>query len=514
MRQHLTVTRKLGLGFGLLLVLSLMLASVGFSGLHSSGESFARIGQVSLLFDESVYAREANFNFALTRAPEHVAQHDEHLAELRKVLGGILAGIANGDWPAEDQAAAQALQAGLEGYAQRRRQAQDTAAVQAANEQLLSLQDGINTLYYAEEARGAERVRQTGTLLAVITLVALLIGALTALGIGRHLILPLQQAVQAAKRIAEGDLTVELHSARGDELGVLLRALNDMSHSLRTVIGKIGSGSERLATSVTQMAAVSQETLAGISLQRSETDRVNRAMHELSRTVGDVERNAEGAAEAARDADRQAQGAAGLSRQALGQIEALAREVDQAAGSMTRLQQESERIGGVLGVIKAVADQTNLLALNAAIEAARAGEAGRGFAVVADEVRSLAQRTQQSSAEIDQLIAALQEIAMHSAQSMRASVEQTRLSVDGVRNMGASLDTITRQVADIQQVSSRIQSAAGEQNGMADEVNRSVSSVREAAERSARASEEMTAASGELERLGNDLKVLVGHFRT
>ena len=357
-------------------------------------------------------------------------------------------------------------------------------------------------------------VRQTGILLAVITLVALLLGILTALGIGRQVVLPLREAVRAAKRIADGDLTTELRSERRDELGILLRALNEMNHSLRTVIGKIGSGSERLASAVTQMAVVTQNTLEGTQLQRSETDRVSRSMDDLSRTVQDVERNAQMAAQAARDADHQAQSASGLSRQARLQIEALAREVNQSAESMSRLQQESGRIGSVLGVIKAVADQTNLLALNAAIEAARAGEAGRGFAVVADEVRSLAQRTQHSSAEIEQLIAALQDIAERSAHAMTVSVEQTRLSVEGVRDMGAALESITQQVGQIQSVSGLIQASAGDQNGVAAQVIQSVTSVRDAAERSAHASAEMSAASEELQRLGSDLKTLVGHFRT
>lgn len=511
---NLSVTRKLALGFGLLLLLLLTLAVLGYSGLHSSAKSFERISQVSLLFDESVYAREANFQFIIDQDPEALVQHDKSLAALHEVLGGILAGIATGEWPAEDLEAARTLEAGLNDYARVRRQSSDVQAVQAANEQLLNAQESINTLYYAEEARGSQRVQRTGVFLLVVTLLALLLGTLIALGIGRQIILPLQEAVRAAKRIADGDLTTELRSERRDELGVLLRALNDMNRSLRAVIGKIGSGSERLATSVTQMVAVTQEMLDVTVRQRSETDRVSQSMTELSRTVDDVERNAVDAAEAARDADQKAQGAAGLSVQARKQIEALAREIDQSAASMSRLQEESGRIGGVLGVIKAVADQTNLLALNAAIEAARAGEAGRGFAVVADEVRSLAQRTQQSSAEIEQLIEALQDIATRSTQIMNSSVEQTGLSVDVVSKMGAALEGIASQVLQIQAVSGTIQVAAVGQSGVAAEVLQSVASVRDATERSARASEDMSAASEELQRLGNDLKALVGHFRT
>ncbi|WP_450091344.1 methyl-accepting chemotaxis protein [Pseudomonas aylmerensis] len=286
-----------------------------------------------------------------------------------------------------------------------------------------------------------------------------------------------------------------------------------MSHRLRDVISQIGTSSHRLAASSSQFAAITLQTRAGIESQKSETDRVATAMTEMTATVLEVARNSESAAHAAKAADTQASSALGVSQQAVQQIETLARDVGLSAESMTRLHQESERIGGVLDVIKTVAGQTNLLALNAAIEAARAGEAGRGFAVVADEVRSLAQRTQQSSEEIESLIAGLQRIAAESSRMMQASVVQTQSTVTGVRDTGAALATITEQVAGIQQMSLLIATAAQAQNTVADSINRSVTTVREVADQSAQASAEMADSSADLAQLGGDLQQLVQRFQ-
>jgi methyl-accepting chemotaxis protein len=236
-------------------------------------------------------------------------------------------------------------------------------------------------------------------------------------------------------------------------------------------------------------------------------------MNQMTATVLEVSRHSQEAACVARKADLEASNALGVSQQAVAQIEALARDVGVSAGSMAHLHQESERIGGVLDVIKAVAGQTNLLALNAAIEAARAGEAGRGFAVVADEVRSLAQRTQHSSEEIESLIEGLQRIVEESSRMMQASVQQTQSTVVGVRNTGDALGAITQQVSDIQQMSMLISTAAEEQAAVAKEINRSVSNVRGTADQSSQASAEIAASSVELAELGGELQGLVRRFK-
>ncbi|WP_373365875.1 methyl-accepting chemotaxis protein [Pseudomonas syringae] len=236
-------------------------------------------------------------------------------------------------------------------------------------------------------------------------------------------------------------------------------------------------------------------------------------MNEMAATVQEVARNAQEASQAAAQADQQARSGDEVVGQAIIQIEQLAREVLNSTQSMSALKQESNKIVGVLDVIKSVSQQTNLLALNAAIEAARAGEAGRGFAVVADEVRGLAQRTQKSTEEIEELIAALQTGTQQVATTLDNSRTLTDNTVELSRRAGGALEQITRTVATIQHMNEQIATASEEQSVVAEQINRNVISVRDISEQTAAASEQTAASSIELARLGTHLQTLVGKFR-
>ncbi|WP_420850440.1 methyl-accepting chemotaxis protein [Pseudomonas weihenstephanensis] len=286
-----------------------------------------------------------------------------------------------------------------------------------------------------------------------------------------------------------------------------------MTGELRDLIGGISDGVTQIASAAEQLSAVTEQTSAGVNSQKVETDQVATAMHEMAATVHEVARNAEEASEAAVAADQQAREGDTVVAQAIEQIEHLAAEVLKSTDAMTHLQQESGKIGSVLDVIKSVSQQTNLLALNAAIEAARAGEAGRGFAVVADEVRSLAQRTQASTEEIEELIVGLQSGTQRVSTSMDNSRVLTDSSVELTRRAGASLSTITRTVSTIQGMNQQIAAAAEQQSSVAEEINRSVLNVRDVSEQTAAASEETAASSVELARLGTHLQTLVGRFK-
>lgn len=350
-------------------------------------------------------------------------------------------------------------------------------------------------------------------MLLVATALALIFGLIAAWAITRQIIIPLTQTLKVAERVAAGDLTHNLVSLRRDELGQLQRSMQSMTQGLRELIGGISDGVTQIASAAEELSAVTEQTSAGVNNQKIETDQVATAMNEMAATVQEVARNAEEASEAAVAADQQAREGDKVVGEAIAQIERLAAEVSHSTEAMGELKRESDKIGSVLDVIKSVAQQTNLLALNAAIEAARAGEAGRGFAVVADEVRSLAQRTQKSTEEIEELIVGLQNGTQQVATIMDNSRTLTDSSVELTRRAGGSLESITRTVSAIQAMNQQIAAAAEQQSAVAEEINRSVLNVRDVSDQTSAASEETAASSVELARLGTHLQTLVGRFK-
>ncbi|MBU4635501.1 methyl-accepting chemotaxis protein [Pseudomonas chlororaphis] len=380
----------------------------------------------------------------------------------------------------------------------------------AQGDRLMEVSKQLTAAQTHKRDSDAARARST---LAIVTALALLFGLVAAWSITRQIVIPLRQTLKVVERVASGDLSENLQVERRDELGQLQRAMQRMTLSLRELIGGISDGVTQIASAAEQLSAVTEQTSAGVNSQKVETDQVATAMNEMAATVQEVARNAEEASEAAVAADQQAREGDKVVGEAIAQIERLAAEVGNSTAAMGHLKQESDKIGSVLDVIKSVAQQTNLLALNAAIEAARAGEAGRGFAVVADEVRSLAQRTQKSTEEIEELIVGLQNGTQEVANIMDNSRDLTDSSVELTRRAGGSLENITRTVSAIQAMNQQIAAAAEQQSAVAEEINRSVLNVRDVSEQTSAASEETAASSVELARLGTHLQTLVGRFR-
>ena len=361
------------------------------------------------------------------------------------------------------------------------------------------------------KSRDADSAKSVQMIIAA-TALAMVLGILAAWVITRQITTPLQETLEVVERVASGDLSRNLNVDRKDELGKLQATIQRMTVSLRELVGGIRDGVTQIASAAEELSAVTEQTSAGVNSQKVETDQVATAMHEMTATVQEVARNAEEASEAAVTADRQARDGERVVNEAISQIERLASAVSNSSEAMGALKQESDKIGSVLDVIKSVAEQTNLLALNAAIEAARAGEAGRGFAVVADEVRSLAQRTQKSTEEIEALIVRLQSGTQQATTVMDSSRELSTSSVELTRRAGGSLENITKTVSAIQAMNQQIAAAAEEQSATAEEINRSIINVRDVSEQTSAASEETAASSVELARLGNHLQVLVSRF--
>ena len=370
-----------------------------------------------------------------------------------------------------------------------------------------------DALYTIQLERRDNESANANTIQLVSTLLVLLFGILAAVIITRQITRPLRETLEVVERIAGGDLSHNLRVTRRDDLGVLQQGIARMGTTLRELIGGIRDGVTQIASAAEELSAVTEQTSAGVNSQKIETDQVATAMHEMTATVQEVARNAEDASQAAAAADAEAREGDQVVNQAIDQIERLAVEVGRSTEAMAVLQQESDKIGSVMDVIKAVAEQTNLLALNAAIEAARAGEAGRGFAVVADEVRGLAQRTQKSTEEIQTLVAALQSGTQHVASVMNSSRSLTDSSVTRTPQAGTSLQGITRTVSNIQSMNQQIAAAAEQQSAVAEEISRSIINVRDVSEQTAAASDETAKSSIELARLGNQLQMMVSHFR-
>ncbi|BFT61904.1 methyl-accepting chemotaxis protein [Pseudomonas moorei] len=371
----------------------------------------------------------------------------------------------------------------------------------------------VDQAYVAEDQSMQTELKKNSLLIIGSSALALLVGLVAAWVITRLIVAPLRSVIRVAQQIASGDLSGTVEVTRRDEIGQLMQAMQQMGVGLSHIVSGLQAGIEQLATSAQSLSAVTEQTNLEVSSQKEETEQVATAMNQMTATVHDVARNAEEAAQAAQTADGKVESGQQVVRQSMSRIEQLADSATSASSSIESLSAEIQNIGTVLGVIKSVAEQTNLLALNAAIEAARAGEQGRGFAVVADEVRALAKRTQQSTEEIERLVSALRTAAQTSVQQIQSSGELVKLAVSDALQTESALGSIASAVSLIQQMNQQIAAAAEEQSSVAEEINRSVTSIRASADQSSLAMQGNAASSIELAQLGVELKGMVGHFR-
>jgi len=301
--------------------------------------------------------------------------------------------------------------------------------------------------------------------------------------------------------------------AVNDEVGQTALAFRRMLGKFHSTVKGIVDAANRLSSGVQQMQDITGKTSESIGHQQQQTEQVATAMNEMTSTIQEVGNNASEAAEATCQADEASKSGQKVVGKALKDINILADNVEQAAQVIHKLEDDANSIGGVLDVINNIAEQTNLLALNAAIEAARAGEQGRGFAVVADEVRTLAQRTQQSTQEIQSMIERLQSGAKTSVQVMEKGQLQAKSSVEQAAQAGASLDEITNAVSRIAEMNQQIAAASEQQIEVSDEINRNVLNINQVTEQNAAGSREAARAAVKLEQLAGDLENMVRQFR-
>ncbi|RMP11721.1 Histidine kinase, HAMP region:Bacterial chemotaxis sensory transducer [Pseudomonas syringae pv. persicae] len=367
---------------------------------------------------------------------------------------------------------------------------------------------------------GAARAGQTATDLYEngLWLVVGLIAGVVILTVGLALLLtksitsPINDALSVAERIAASDLSKEVLVSGTDEAGRLLKALAQMQANLRNTIMQISDSSNQLASASEEMTAVTEESSRGLVSQNDEVNQAATAVTEMSAAVDEVARNAESASEESKRTQGYTE--VGLARvaQTLKSIEKLNGNVENTSEQIQGLSDRAQSITKVVEVIRAIAEQTNLLALNAAIEAARAGEQGRGFAVVADEVRALAHRTQVSTQEIEQMIAAIQSDSDLAVKAMNTSRDLATESLGVAQEASTSLDQISTAIIQINERNLMIATASEEQSHVAREVDRNLVSIRELATQSAAGAAQTASACGEMSKLAVNLNQLVNRF--
>ncbi|WP_411380109.1 methyl-accepting chemotaxis protein [Pseudomonas sp. MPB26] len=346
-----------------------------------------------------------------------------------------------------------------------------------------------------------------------LLIIASLLTVLFAWLLTKSITQPIALALEAAETIAEGNLTRPIQVDGTDEAGRLLLAMQKMQEKLRDTLMRISGSATQLASAAEELNAVTDESARGLAQQDNEIEQAATAVNEMTSAVEEVARNAVSTSEASKNATASAGDGRDLVHETVNAIERMSGDVQSTADLIGNLAEESRDIGKVLDVIRGLADQTNLLALNAAIEAARAGEAGRGFAVVADEVRALAHRTQQSTSEIERMVGSIQGGTQKAVSSMRNSTDRAESTLNIAKGAGLALETINTAVIEINERNLVIAAAAEEQAAVAREVDRNLVNIRDLSTQSSNGAAQTSAASGELTRLAVDLNSMVSRFR-
>jgi len=365
-----------------------------------------------------------------------------------------------------------------------------------------------------ERAKDAKEIEASSRLLLLVGIViAFLVAVALGILVTRMITRPLAVAVASAQRIAGGDLTQSISTTRGDEAGQLLNALADMQDGLKRTIQQIASASNQLASAAEELSAVTEESTRGLTRQNDEIQQAATAVNEMTAAVEEVARNAVSTSEASNAATEDAAHGRSQVHHTLMGISTMVEEITESTETVTELAGHIREVSKVLDVIRSIAEQTNLLALNAAIEAARAGEQGRGFAVVADEVRALAHRTQVSTVEIEGMISTVQSGANGAVTAMGKSLSLATNTQVLAQSAGAALEKITDRVVTINERNLVIASASEEQAQVAREVDRNLLNIQDLSTQTAAGANQTSASSQELSRLAVSFNALVTQFK-
>ncbi|WP_219597640.1 methyl-accepting chemotaxis protein [Aeromonas salmonicida] len=545
MFRNMSIGQKLSTGFAVLALLVFVLAGFGISRLsYLNGNTqlitdnlvpsirYASEMQVALLD-----ARRAQLAMVIARANNDsadITRRNDSVTEAKGRFAKAVADYGRLEFNATDEEQAyRALQSAGEAYFSAHDQLyqavmqNDSARIgdyrdgltrttlEQATKLTMTLREINDRIGLAMEKNSDQAYQSAKQLSVAIGLVTLIFVVLVAWYLTQQIKQPVNKLLELVGKVAAGDLAanLDLKWFNNDELGKLAKGFGEMQGNLRNLVSEVSGSVVQLSSAAEEISAVARQSASNMNNQQHELNQLATAMNEMQATVQEVSRNTSDAASAATQVSSSAELGANTVNDSIKRIEQVAGAIESTAVVIRQLGDDSRNIGMVLEVIRGIAEQTNLLALNAAIEAARAGEQGRGFAVVADEVRTLAKRTQDSTSQINTIIAELQQRAEQAGTTMQQSQEMMNSTVSTAREAGLSISEISNSVESISHMNIQIATATEEQGAVSEELNRNVVNISHSSEEVAAGATQMAQACNDLNHLANQLQEMVRRFR-
>lgn len=538
MRANINIRMKLFIGFGIIIFTSAVVALTAFYAISSLNTNIVnlldtRIPQMKRVADinQAISSSALRIDEAMMAEGAEATQAQlKPMAQNQKLAAENIEKLKASMSSDKEKALYQAVTTKRSSYSTARNEVvallkdgKKTEALKALRELgplRETYQSALGTLdsYVQEQAKSdgnatVSKARSARTAIIVLLLVSLGIAALVALWIVNSITKPLNAAVATANRIAQRDLTVQVTGIDNTETGKLMAAMGNMVQNLRDIVSQTSDISASIATSSTELHATSEQIASGAEQVACQTQTVATASEEMSATSNDIAQNCHAAARNSQQASSAAETGAQVVAQTVEVMNRIADRVNATSRTVESLGARSDQIGAIVGTIEDIADQTNLLALNAAIEAARAGEQGRGFAVVADEVRALAERTTKATREISEMIKAIQSETRGAVSAMEEGVREVQQGTEEAAKSGSALQEILNQINAVSMQVNQIATAAEEQTATISEITGNITQISDVVQRTAQGSQDSSVAAAQLASLSDDLSTLVTQFK-